>query len=63
MGGNELRRYKVIDWMYLNDNKLTMEEIAEANNCSIGTVKNDHNKAINELSVLFFGIDGLVLWE
>ena len=62
-GGNELRKYKVVEGLYLADDRLTMEKIAENNDCSIGTVKNDHNKAINELSVLLFGIDGLVLWE
>ncbi len=62
-GGNELRKYKVIESMYLEADRLTMEQIAEKNNCSVGTVKNDHKKAIEELSVLLFGIDGIKLWE
>ncbi len=62
-GGNELRKYKVVEGMYLGDERLTMEKIAESNTCSVGTVKNDHRRAIEELSVLLFGIDGIKLWE
>ena len=63
IGGESLRQYNIINGLYLSDVKLTMEQLAEMNNCSISTVKRDHSKAINELSVLFFGIDGLALWE
>lgn len=63
VGGSDLRKYRVVEGMYLEDERLTMEKIAENNNCSVGTVKNDHRRAIEELSVLLFGIDGIKLWE
>lgn len=62
-GGEELRRFNVIDGLYLSDDKVSMEILAEINNCSLSTVKRDHSKAIEELSVLLFGIDGVILWE
>lgn len=57
---NKLNRYKVIDFMYISNN-LTMLQVAHNLNCDEGTVSRWHNRAINELAVLFFGIEGLKL--
>lgn len=57
---NKLNRYKVIDLMYMSNNK-SAEAIAMELNCDRVTVNRWHNKAINELAVLFFGIEGLKL--
>lgn len=56
-----IRRYKVIDYLYIKEIPLSFEEIAEKEHISTKTVSRDKNKAIQELSVLFFGIDGLDL--
>lgn len=57
---NKLNRYKVIDLRYISKN-LSLEEVAAELNCDVSTVSKYHRNAINELSVLFFGIEGLKL--
>lgn len=53
------RRIQVIELLYLNEDKKTQEEVSEILNCSDRTIRNTKNIAIKELSILFFGIDGL----
>nr|DAQ62377.1 MAG TPA: Homeodomain-like domain [Caudoviricetes sp.] len=53
------RRIQVIKLLYLNEEKMTQEQVAEKLDCSDRTIRNTKNIAIKELSVLFFGIDGL----
>lgn len=57
---NKIRRTKIIDLMYISNN-LTMEKLAEEFECDVTTISRQHRTAINELSVLFFGIEGLRL--
>lgn len=57
---NKLNRYRVIDFMYISSD-LTMLQISQRLNCDEATVSRWHNRAINELAVLFFGIEGLKL--
>lgn len=57
---NKLLRYRVIDLVYISDD-FTYEQVAEHLDIDISTVSRYHNKAINELAVLFFGIEGLKL--
>ncbi len=57
---NKLRRASIIDQMYISDN-LTMEKLAEVFECDVATISRQHRTAINELSILFFGIEGLKL--
>ena len=54
-----VRRYLIIHNLYINNNKLTIEEIAELNNCATRTVDRDIDKAIGEVAVLLFGADGI----
>ena len=54
-----IRRYNVIDNLYIKEKPMSFEQIAEQ--ISTKTVNRDKNKAIQELSVLIFGIDGLDL--
>lgn len=56
-----IRRYNVISDLYINETPMTYEEIAEIEHISQKTVNRDRKKAIEELSVLIFGIDGLDL--
>ena len=53
---------QVIKMLYINENPMTYEEIAEELNCSTKTINNTKKAAIKELSVLFFGIDGVKLY-
>jgi hypothetical protein len=55
------RRYNVIYDLYIKEEAMSFEEIAEQEHISTKTVNRDKNKAIQELSVLIFGIDGLDL--
>ena len=57
---NKLLRYKIIDLVYISNN-LTYEQVSEELKIDRSTVSRHHNKAINELAVLFFGIEGLKL--
>ena len=56
-----IRRFNVIDALYIKEKSMSFEEIAEQEHISTKTVNRDKNKAIQELSVLIFGIDGLDL--
>lgn len=53
------RRYKVIELLYLKEEKMTQENIADSLHCNVKTIRNTKNIAIKELATLFFGIDGL----
>lgn len=57
---NKLKRATIIDKMYISDN-LTMEKLAEQLECDVTTISRQHRTAINELAVLFFGVEGLKL--
>lgn len=56
------RRGQVIKLLYTNEETLTFEEVAEELHISTKTVDRDKKAAIKELSVLFFGIDGLKIY-
>lgn len=59
------RRFKIIKYMYIdntkNDEIPTYEDVATHFNINIKTVGRDVRSAIEDLSILFFGIDGLKL--
>lgn len=57
---NKLGRYQVISLRYI-ESSLTLEKIAEKLEVDVKTVKRRHNKAVDELGVYFFGIEGLKL--
>lgn len=52
----ERRRYKVIELMYLNEDAMTPDEIAENQHISRSTVFRDINAAIGILTVYLFGL-------
>ena len=54
---NERRRYEVMIRYYFQKKRIF--DVADELNCSDKTVSRDKKKAIEELSVLFFGIDGI----
>lgn len=53
------RRGKVIKLLYLDEEIKTFEAVSEELDVSIKTINRDRKAAIKELSVLFFGIEGL----
>lgn len=55
----DVRRYRVIMAMYIDDPKMTAQQIAEKESIESRTVYKDITNAIKPLSALIFGIDGL----
>ena len=60
---NELdaRRYEVVYDMYISDKQMTVKQIAEKQSMSKENVYSDINIAMERISALIFGIDGLKL--
>ncbi|MFS1514577.1 HTH domain-containing protein [Chengkuizengella sp. SCS-71B] len=57
----EIRRYKIIEMMYISEEKFTAEQIAECQLIDVRTVYRDINEACKTLSVLIFGVDAVRL--
>lgn len=53
------RRYRVIKAMYIDQKKLTIDEIADMENIDKSTAYRDIESATDKLAVLFFGVYGL----
>ena len=58
---DEQRRYRVIYEMYISPEPLAAIDIAESEHIGLTTVYDTVNKAINDLSILIFGVDGIKL--
>ena len=57
------RRYRVIEMMYLQNNPMKPDEIAERENIEKTSVYRSLEKAYDDLTALFFGIEGLDVAE
>lgn len=55
----ETRRYEVLWDLYIADEALSVKEVAEKQHISMDTVYTDRRMAVEKLSALIFGIDGL----
>ncbi|MCL2223586.1 MAG: hypothetical protein FWB96_01315 [Defluviitaleaceae bacterium] len=55
----EARRYRVIYWLYLDPESKTRDELAEEEHTDKRTIYRDINIAVECLTTLIFGIDGL----
>ena len=55
----EMRRYRVIEKMYLAEEPWKPADIADEEAITVSTVYRDIDKACRKLAVLFFGIDGV----
>ena len=53
------RRHRVVEMIYLREKPLTPEEVAEVEQIDKSTVYRTLEKAYDDLSVLFFGIEGV----
>ncbi|MGF9907284.1 hypothetical protein [Brevibacillus porteri] len=58
----DIRRYRIIENMYISEEKFTAEEIAECEKIDVSTVYRNINEAVKTLSVLIFGVDGVELF-
>ena len=54
------RQYRVIEYMYLSENKLNTKEIAELEGEDVRTIQNDAKQAREDLTALIFGLDGVI---
>jgi hypothetical protein len=59
---DEMRCYRIIMATYIDDEKKSAEEIAEAENIERRTVYKNINAAIKPLSALIFGVDSLKIY-
>ncbi len=59
---DEMRCYRIIMATYIDDEKKTAEEIAEAENIERRTVYKNINTAIKPISALIFGVDSIKLY-
>ncbi len=57
----EMRRYQTIYHLYISDERLTAEEVADCHKTNVRTVYRDANEAVKTLSILVFGVDGIKL--
>lgn len=55
----DMRRFRVINALYIQENPKTREQIAEEENVDKRTIFRDVNVAVEKLTSLIFGIDGL----
>lgn len=55
----EIRRYKVIDALFISEDKMDAEQVAECHKIDVRTVYRDVNDACESLSVLIFGVDAI----
>lgn len=54
------RRYSVVEMMFLREDPLKADEVAEKMNIDKSSVYRTLEKAYDDLAVLFFGIDGIM---
>lgn len=58
------RRWFVIDMMYLDkEQKKSTKEIADVYQTDISNIQKDAKEARNDLTVLFFGLDAMVMYD
>lgn len=55
----DIRRYRVIKSLYIDETPMSISDLAESENVDIRTIYRDRNTAIERLAALFFGIDGM----
>lgn len=54
------RQYRVIEYLYLSENKMNTKEIAELEGEDVRTIQNDAKQAREDLTALIFGLDGVI---
>lgn len=58
---DEQRRFRVIYALYISDEPKSAADVADEEHIGMTTVYDTVNKAINDLSILIFGVDGIKL--
>jgi len=57
----DIRKYETINLLYISGEKKTYEQLAECHHVHVRTVNRDVKEAVEALSVLIFGVDGIRL--
>ena len=57
------RRYRIVEMMYLREESLTADEVADVESIDKSNVYRTLERAYDDLAVLFFGIDGAKMVE
>lgn len=57
------RRYRVVEMMYLNEEPMKPDDVAEVENIDKSNVYRTLEKAYDDLTALFFGVEGLDVAE
>ena len=60
---DEMRRWDVLYFRYISDEKLSTDEIAERLHVDRRTLFRDTNKAMQDLAILLFGIEAIDTWK
>lgn len=56
---SELKYFRVLEKKYITEKKYTIQEIADSEHIDRATVHRHLNKAMEELPVIFFGVDAI----
>jgi hypothetical protein len=59
----DARRARVLYWLYLSERPKTVESIADEESIDVRTVYRDIDSAVERLTALIFGVDGLSLLQ
>ena len=57
------RRYRIVEMMYLREESLTADEVADVESIDKSNVYRTLERAYDDLAVLFFGVDGAKMVE
>ena len=57
------RRYRIVEMVYLSEEPMTIEEVAEVECIDKSNVYRTLEKAYDDLTALFFGVEGLDIAE
>ena len=58
-GADDLRRWRVVEGLYISDEKKTVPELARAEGVVERTIYKDIDAACDTIAPLMFGVDGL----
>ena len=63
MNPDEARRWEALNLRYIDEDRLSVDEIAERLNIDKRTFYRDINRAMEDMAVLLFGIEAIGSWK
>ena len=63
MKPDEARRWEALNLRYIDEDRLSVDEIAERLNIDKRTFYRDINRAMEDMAVLLFGIEAIGSWK